>query len=115
MANTPIALNSPYINVIGRDQINHHYGMNRILDFRMHSLFITSASTPDRRTLGDWLSSLNFKQRQADVLNQRTEGTGLWFLESDEFQSWTLSAGSEILWCKGIRKLVDSYDFVKIR
>ncbi|KIM87085.1 hypothetical protein PILCRDRAFT_64497, partial [Piloderma croceum F 1598] len=54
------------------------------------------------QTLGDWLCSLNFNLRQADILSQRTEGTGQWFLKSDEFQSWKLSAGSEILWCKGI-------------
>jgi hypothetical protein len=80
----------------------------------MHSLCITPGATLDCQTLGDWLCSLNFNLRQADVLSQRTEGTGQWFLKSDEFQSWTLSAGSEILWCKGIRRLFYSFDFVQV-
>jgi hypothetical protein len=79
----------------------------------MHSLSVSSASILDRRTLGDWLSSLNFKQRYNDILDQRTEGTGQWFLELDVFRSWTLSAGPEILWCKGMRKLLYLFDYVQ--
>jgi len=67
---------------------------------------VASTGTLDRRTLGDWLSSLNFKDTQADVLDQRTDGTGQWFLESDEFNAWLVSVVPQTLWCTGMRKIL---------
>lgn len=63
------------------------------------------ATAQYRRTIGDWLSPLNFKMTQIDIFRQRTDGTGLWLLESDEFQTWLTSLESETLWCPGNRKI----------
>ncbi|KAL8911033.1 MAG: hypothetical protein Q9171_003737 [Xanthocarpia ochracea] len=49
----------------------------------------------------EWFSPLNFYKTQQDVFGRREEGTGRWFIHSDEFQKWT--AGSErTLCCYGI-------------
>ncbi|KIM82512.1 hypothetical protein PILCRDRAFT_70744, partial [Piloderma croceum F 1598] len=55
----------------------------------------------ERRTISNWLSPLNFKITQSDVLNKRTEGTGEWLLNSSEFRTW-LSGDSKELWCPGM-------------
>ena len=49
----------------------------------------------------NWLSPLTFETKQQDMLSRREEGTGLWFLESIEFQNW-IASDSSILWCPGI-------------
>lgn len=51
----------------------------------------------------DWLSPLNFPARHLDVLKQRQEGTGKWFLESKVFMGWADDPPST-LWCPGIRE-----------
>ena len=55
-----------------------------------------------RRAIADWLSPLNFFQKQIDVLNRRHPGTGQWLLDSSEFRDW-LSGAEQTLWCHGIR------------
>ncbi|KAL3445802.1 hypothetical protein BJX65DRAFT_280401 [Aspergillus insuetus] len=51
--------------------------------------------------IAQWLSQSNSLQRQQDILDERTEGTGHWFLESTEFHDWT-SGDKGNLWCYGI-------------
>ena len=48
-----------------------------------------------------WLSSFDYGAPQSDFLSAKQAGTGLWLLESQEFQDW--SSGSKgILFCPGI-------------
>ncbi|KAJ6631370.1 hypothetical protein B0H10DRAFT_490370 [Mycena sp. CBHHK59/15] len=55
-----------------------------------------------RRTqIIEWMTPLNFFQRQADILSTWQAGTGEWFLEDPRFQDWESSSG-QILWCRGI-------------
>ena len=71
-------------------------------DYQCHVLYLAH-SGPERAVIADWLSPLNFKVTQSDVLKQRADGTGQWLLESPEFQAW-LSGLSESMWCPGIRE-----------
>ncbi|KAI9878016.1 MAG: hypothetical protein M1830_002174, partial [Pleopsidium flavum] len=57
----------------------------------------------ERRTISEWLSSLNFKATQSDVFKNRQDGTGQWLLDSTEFKHW-VSGTQETLWCPGIRE-----------
>jgi hypothetical protein len=41
----------------------------------------------ERRAIAKWPSSLNFKVTQSDGFEKRTDGTGRWLLESQEFQA----------------------------
>ena len=49
----------------------------------------------------DWLSPLAFSSKQQDMISRREEGTGRWFLEASEFQTW-IAGNSSTLWCPGI-------------
>ena len=55
------------------------------------------------RELLTWLSTLDFKPKQRDVLNKRLEGTGKWFLEDPQFRRW-MDGDITTLWCPGARK-----------
>lgn len=59
----------------------------------------------ERWAIVNWLSDLNFKEMQSDILANRTEGTGEWLLESQIFKGW-LVGKSEVLWCPGAREVV---------
>jgi hypothetical protein len=54
-------------------------------------------------TIAEWLSSLDFKEKQSDIFEKRADGTGQWLLESAPFQDW-LEGKSRILWCSGMRE-----------
>ncbi|KAK6977531.1 ANK-REP-region domain-containing protein, partial [Favolaschia claudopus] len=56
---------------------------------------------PKQKILG-WLSPFNFFQRQNDILETCQEGTGQWFLSSQNFKTW-LSSPQNVLWCEGIQ------------
>jgi hypothetical protein len=55
----------------------------------------------------EWISTMNFYSRQADMLNRRQEGTGEWLFQSDEFKTW-LTGAEKTLWCSGLRKFPSS-------
>lgn len=50
----------------------------------------------------DWLSPLNFWEKQHDALSRRESGTGQWILEEPAFNEW-LDGTQRILWCPGMR------------
>lgn len=43
---------------------------------------------------------VSFSEKHGNVLQQRQDGTGQWFLESPEFQDWMQATGAT-LWCSG--------------
>lgn len=49
----------------------------------------------------NWLSPNDFSSQHHDIISRRKIGTGLWFLESDEFQGWLKQSG-QTLFCPGI-------------
>ena len=49
-----------------------------------------------------WLSPLDFRSKQLDILSRRTPSTGEWLLEEDKFKSWVDGSGSSLLFCSGI-------------
>jgi hypothetical protein len=48
----------------------------------------------------DWLSQLDFDQKQHNIISNYTAETGNWFLEEPKFQSW-LRGEFNTLWCPG--------------
>jgi hypothetical protein len=68
----------------------------------------------DRKGILGWLSSNNQEAIQSRLLNQRHEGTGKWFLDTEEFQIWaahdaTAHRSKRILYCPGIPGAGKSY------
>jgi hypothetical protein len=65
---------------------------------------------PDQEhlTILDWLSPLDFELTQAKLCQEWQNGSGNWFLKSEQFKVWR-DGTSDILWCPGIREPA-SYD-----
>lgn len=53
------------------------------------------------RIISDWVSSIDFGTQQSDLINQRQEGTGVWFTDSPDFLDW-LQSSNQALFCPGI-------------
>ncbi len=51
----------------------------------------------------EWLSPLEFRSKQLDVLSRRSPSTGEWLLRNNDFQIWLSGKGPSCLWCSGIR------------
>ena len=58
-------------------------------------------TTEQTRQVLEWLTPLNFDDYQNDLLVRRQEGTGLWFLNSEEFMQW-MNEPNQTLFCPGI-------------
>ncbi|KAJ7222464.1 ankyrin repeat domain-containing protein [Mycena pura] len=58
-------------------------------------------SAEKRNTILDWLSPLNFLQRQVDIFSALQPGTGEWLLVNTQFQEWKTGSG-KYLWCRGM-------------
>ena len=48
-----------------------------------------------------WLTKTDYGSQQSDFLSRRQEGTGQWFLDSDEFQRWC-KGNRQTLLCTGM-------------
>jgi ankyrin repeat domain-containing protein 50 len=48
-----------------------------------------------------WLSPIDHRERHLTVQKQRLDGTGRWFLDSDEFKDWKTSSKPSLLWLTG--------------
>src|ERR1700722_11944284 len=68
---------------------------------------LPSSLDDERRAIASWLSSLNFQASQNEFIQKRGEGTGEWFLKSQEFKDWR-DGTSEMLWCPGDGKIIVS-------
>ncbi|KAJ7444186.1 ankyrin repeat domain-containing protein [Mycena latifolia] len=62
---------------------------------------ISNQDTDRRKEILDWMSPLNFLQRQADVFGTLQTGTGEWLLSEAGFQDWEAGSG-KVLLCQGI-------------
>ncbi|KAJ7444021.1 ankyrin repeat-containing domain protein [Mycena latifolia] len=61
----------------------------------------------EEKEILDWITSLNFFQRQADVFRAWQPGTGEWLLSDAIFKNWILGSGG-VLWCRGIPTALNS-------
>ncbi|KAK7044450.1 ANK-REP-region domain-containing protein [Favolaschia claudopus] len=59
------------------------------------------SSTEDKKNkILEWLTTINFFQRQDVIFETWQKGTGQWFLSLFEFRNW-LSNSEKVLWCEG--------------
>ncbi|KAJ6461205.1 hypothetical protein DFH09DRAFT_1495465, partial [Mycena vulgaris] len=58
-------------------------------------------SAEKQQAIFDWISPLEFLQRQVDVFSTLQPGTGEWLLADAQFQDWESGSGT-ILWCPGM-------------
>ncbi|KAF3159060.1 hypothetical protein TWF788_004016 [Orbilia oligospora] len=50
----------------------------------------------------DWLTNVDYGPRQSAIFRNRQPNTGIWFLNSPEYQSWFSGQEKQILFCPGI-------------
>ncbi|KAK9622259.1 hypothetical protein V6Z98_006936 [Aspergillus fumigatus] len=55
----------------------------------------------ERLQILDWLTTVDYSVRQADLIALQQEGTGQWFLSSPEYKNW-LRESRSTLFCPGI-------------
>ncbi|KAF1815392.1 hypothetical protein P152DRAFT_381459, partial [Eremomyces bilateralis CBS 781.70] len=60
-----------------------------------------TATQHNCETILKWLSPLNFHAQHCDTLRQREDGTGRWFLESNDFIDW-FRTSQGTLFCPGV-------------
>lgn len=51
----------------------------------------------------NWLSMAPYSRRQVALQDKRTDDTGIWLLDSKEYNHWKVNPG-DILWLRGISK-----------
>lgn len=56
-----------------------------------------------RKEIREWLKAPNFLVIHRAAMEQHTDKTGTWFIESEEFQEWVKGQGL-VLWCTGMRE-----------
>lgn len=61
------------------------------------------SQTRVRQKLLEWLSPLESRSKQLDVLSRWSPSTGEWLLKKKDFQIWLSGKGPSCLWCSGIR------------
>ncbi|KAI4089866.1 MAG: hypothetical protein LQ344_005125 [Seirophora lacunosa] len=73
-----------------------------VREIQSDTKYIKQSVTNDEvKAIMDWISNLNFLKQQAGFVSQAREGTGKWFLDRTEFQTWA-SSHEAMLWCPGI-------------
>ena len=55
----------------------------------------------DHKLILEWLSSIDFADRQNKAQRDRHKGTGQWFIKTPEFQTWLRDPG-QTLFCPGM-------------
>ena len=66
----------------------------------------TKRHDDDTEATLEWISSMRFWTKQADVFESVQPGTGQWLLEDARFAQW-VEGDLHILWCPGKRKQRD--------
>ena len=61
----------------------------------------TGQQAEERREVKNWLSSIDFRYRQREILKSAQAGTRQWLFDSQKFRDW-VGADRGILWCPGI-------------
>ncbi|KAJ7734706.1 ankyrin repeat-containing domain protein [Mycena olivaceomarginata] len=87
------------LKVLNEQQIANERILTTITEARRdHREEIDSAR---RSQIMEWMTPLNFFQRQSDVFGTWQVGTCEWFLEDPSLKDWESGSG-EILWCHGM-------------
>ncbi|KAJ6496842.1 ankyrin repeat-containing domain protein [Mycena vulgaris] len=92
--------NQEDILVLGQKQISNQDNMIVAIKDVAHKQG-EYISAEKRQAILDWMSPLEFLQRQMDVLSTLQPGTGEWLLADAQFQDWESGSG-KILWCPGM-------------
>jgi hypothetical protein len=71
-------------------------------------IVVEDAQSEKRRKILEWLSASNLDTRNEELQKARVNNSGEWFLNSEEFKSWTNGTKPSCLICPGIRLTLSS-------
>lgn len=78
----------------------HQIGLRRDLE---HQQNLSQDLKREKQDLLNWLSVLNVQAQHDKIHAARTQNTGSWFLQDEDFLRWRDDrAGSHLLWCHGL-------------
>ncbi|RHZ43686.1 uncharacterized protein CDV56_101993 [Aspergillus thermomutatus] len=109
-AATAAAFAKELLGFVAVTEVDSERSARDILDEVQKDISTVKENVSELRTLAmqgkharllDWLSPNDFSSQQHDIISRRKVGTGLWFLESDEFQGWLEQRG-QTMFCPGI-------------
>jgi hypothetical protein len=63
-------------------------------------------SEQERRSLLEWISTVQYGRHHDEIEERRRPGTGNWLIEHERFCEWVDSPSSSILWLQGSRKFI---------
>ncbi|KAJ7444195.1 hypothetical protein FB451DRAFT_1568471 [Mycena latifolia] len=88
---------------VGQKQMTHQDSILNIVQEQKETILEAQFTTEaeKQQKIRDWMSPLNFFQRQADVFGALQSGTGEWLLSNAVFQEWGSGSG-KVLFCHGI-------------
>ncbi|KAJ7444200.1 hypothetical protein FB451DRAFT_77212 [Mycena latifolia] len=88
---------------VGQKQMTHQDSILNIVQEQKETILEAQFTTEaeKQQKILDWMSPLNFFQRQADVFGALQSGTGEWLLGNAMFQEWESGSG-KVLFCHGI-------------
>jgi hypothetical protein len=64
---------------------------------------VDNSVSEKKKKILSWLSTEEINERHEELKSIRTENSGKWFLESDEFINWLDGKGPSCLFAVGIR------------
>ena len=67
----------------------------------MLKLFLDREDVREREAILQWLSPLDFHEKQRTTYAKYHEGTAQWLLQDDVFQNWHAGKENLTLWCAG--------------
>ncbi|PKS10137.1 hypothetical protein jhhlp_001887 [Lomentospora prolificans] len=62
---------------------------------------VADKDNQERRKILDWITDMDYAPQHNDHIKERQEGTGLWLLDSNKYQTW-LRGENQTLFCPGI-------------
>ena len=94
------------VHEINQGVLNLHEGQQRIREDISDICVGVNARNveqqeKERRQIEDWLSLVDFRSRQQEILKGAQAGTRQWLFDSKKFQNW-INADRGTLWCPGI-------------
>ena len=60
-----------------------------------------------------WLTASKSSEKHNDAQKQRSEGSGEWIFETENFKEWAAQPGS-LLWIHGIGRLMSQYLYIEL-
>ncbi|KAJ7108280.1 ankyrin repeat-containing domain protein [Mycena epipterygia] len=84
-----------------KEYLNEFEGIKSLLHMWVTVHLSENYDRAEHKRILNWITPLNFFQRQVDIFSTWQAGTGEWLLSDAQFKDWE-SGSEKVLWCRGI-------------